>query len=234
MRVLRPVVEAIDEAVSQVIQTQQFVSEVEWPPPDPNDHEALLFEDMYYSYLTELYAPPLYASAVLLIAATAESELMRLCRYIGEEKPLPLSVGQLRGSALDRSRVYLTQLAAWEFPTNRTWNWVKDFFQVRHCLAHWGGQIPAPEAEPMVNILKAIRRRHHGIRIEENRGEQSLRMITDRGEPGDHAGLPTGGSESADAKPLLGVSLVVERDFCFAALDQVQEVFGVLHSRWRR
>ncbi len=230
---LRTVVESLDEALGAIIGGEQLVAQAESGAPDPDlsDADLGLAESAFEAHLEETFGPPLYASAVLLTTSTLEVQMTRLCHYLSRLRGSAPTFGQLHGSVLARVEEYLVKVCGWPFPAEEDWSWVKDLFHVRNCLAHWGGRvsdIPDGQIREWAVRLNRIRQRRAGIHIEAEHevtiedleAQLGLREATHDGTDGSYG------------RRVQSVALVVEREFCFDAVDHTQAIFATLYSEW--
>lgn len=86
--------------------------------------------------------PNLFRRSLFIAAyALLEFHLQQLAKECEERDKLPISVGELHGQGIERSRIYLKKIAAMPFPdTSSEWQEIKWFAALRNLLVHRFGR----------------------------------------------------------------------------------------------
>ena len=89
--------------------------------------------------------PTMRYSFVVFLHTVFETRLRSLCDDVKQEKGIPISVSELRGSAIDQARDYLSKLADIQVGSYGEWNSLRDFQKIRDCIVHSYGFVSSGE-----------------------------------------------------------------------------------------
>lgn len=127
-----------------------------------DQHRQVLYnlDDVYE---TELY-PAMRYSFIVLLHIFTENELRNLCSEIQKERQVTIGVTDLKGSAIEQIRAFLTKLAGismQEFPQEE-WENLRTLQKVRDCIVHAFGRVKDSRDEP---FLRDVASKGMGISI---------------------------------------------------------------------
>ncbi len=138
---LRKYLEVIEEQMP-IIQVIEISSLEGQQPPGSNEEEQSIFSG-HVSNLEALFEdnliPTMRYSFIVFLHTVFETNLRSLCNAIRREKNLPISLCDLRGSALDQARDYLTKIAGIAVSDYPEWTDLRTFQKVRDCIVHHYG-----------------------------------------------------------------------------------------------
>lgn len=90
----------------------------------------------------EQVIPCLASSAfIAYLHSVVEYGLSVVCDRLHNRNNLPLKASELSGSAIERSKNYLTKLAKIKVGSDPSWSYMKDLATLRHVILHAGGEI---------------------------------------------------------------------------------------------
>lgn len=78
-------------------------------------------------------------SFVVLLQIIIETRLRAACDEISRRKRLQLTEGNLRGSAIDRARLFLSKVASLDVSNSQLWQQLTDLQKIRDCVVHANG-----------------------------------------------------------------------------------------------
>ena len=97
------------------------------------------------------------AAIVVMACAVIEGVLMDLGTATTEAEGLTLSPDDLRGSSLDRARVFFKKVARLRFPDEaENWRKLKLLFTLRHTIVHAWGRIDDARKRTAVASLRGV------------------------------------------------------------------------------
>lgn len=96
------------------------------------EHE-ILFDDYFPRFLRY--------SFINLLYSIVANRLTALCTEIQNRRNLPLGPKDLKGSELDRCKVFLYKLVSVDISTIANWEPLKSLEKVRHCIVHADGLV---------------------------------------------------------------------------------------------
>lgn len=79
-------------------------------------------------------------SLVTLLHSIVETNLLGLCKRLRPDKT-SLKVGELKGSPIERSRLYLTKLVHLNIADDPDWETLRDLAKIRNVIVHRGGAV---------------------------------------------------------------------------------------------
>ena len=142
--VLKKFLEVMEEQI-HVIEGNE-ISSLEAERPPGNEAEQQSIYSGYVSQLENLFEneliPTMRYSFIVFLHTVFETQLVRLCRMICEERSLPLDLSDLHGSPIDKGRTYLTKLAGitsvGDYPE---WKDLQMVQKIRNCIVHHYGYL---------------------------------------------------------------------------------------------
>lgn len=100
----------------------------------PTDNEFYLFKKPFPALL--------HASFVIALAILVEGELKTYCQLLKHHMSLRLNLIDIRGSTLDAFNKFCNKVAYIDTGlTERNWQDIRGFWEIRNCLVHRGGDI---------------------------------------------------------------------------------------------
>ena len=146
------------------------------PARDGEEHEQR-WHDL--NHLDNLYEAELYPtmrySFIVLLHIFTETRLRSFCLDIQSERHVPVGVAELKGSAIDQTRTFLTKLAGvgvQDFP-EKQWENLRTLQKVRDCVVHAYGRVKDSRDE---TFLRQLASNASGVSI-----DQQGRLQVDKG-----------------------------------------------------
>ena len=93
-------------------------------------------------------------SFVPLLHTVFETQLFRICDTLRDEKNLPVSASELKGSAIEQVKTYLTKFGGWDFVKDPVWGKIKDYQKIRDCITHGHGKVAGSQHEPRLRKIE--------------------------------------------------------------------------------
>lgn len=94
-------------------------------------------------------------SFIVSLQIFMETQLRRFCSDIQRERHVPISVTDLKGSAIDQTRIFLTKLAGvivQDFP-EKEWENLRTLQKIRDCIVHAYGRVKDSRDESFLRQL---------------------------------------------------------------------------------
>lgn len=114
------------------------------PPPGLSEEdyaewqsEVNFFEDRY----EHDFPSKIRYSFLVLLYVVFETRLKAACDEITERRNLALKENELKGSAIERAKLFLEKVAEITLKDQVPWQDIMDFQKVRDCIVHSNGQI---------------------------------------------------------------------------------------------
>lgn len=165
---LEKYLDVIEAQLEEVHRIERQTLELEQPTgSSEEEHENYLRElqDLDDRYDHDL-RPAMRYSFVVLIHIVFETKIRDFCTRIQRDLNLPqIAVTDLRGSAIDQSKLFLTRLAgirAQDFPE---WQQLRTLQKVRDCIVHAYGHIADSRDEVFLRELAA---KSDGVSIDDD------------------------------------------------------------------
>lgn len=98
----------------------------------------ILDEKRRYS---EVFLRILRNSFLVTMHSVLESELAWVCESLRGKKDIPISWTKLRGSPMERAKVYISKLGGLDFPTGQSWAQINSYIAIRNCIVHTAGNV---------------------------------------------------------------------------------------------
>ncbi len=139
------------------------------------ERRAELTELLVESYRFDGFANLMRQSFFVCLYAFLELWLLRECRIEGKRTAsVKLSPGDLRGSVIEKAKVYLSKVLGSEFrfDTSREWEKIKKYKLLRNCIVHRQGSLTGlsgldvdPSLEKFVDDEEGLHLRGPGSKI---------------------------------------------------------------------
>ena len=94
-----------------------------------------------YSLYSEVFPRILRSSFLVTLHSFLESELAWICESSRTKRDIPISWSKLRGSSMERAKVYILKLGGLDFPTGQPWTEIKSYIDIRNCIVHAAGNV---------------------------------------------------------------------------------------------
>lgn len=96
-------------------------------------------EELYFMHSLPEFSNILRRSLFVNLYSFLESRMLKICR--DAEYQTSLSLSDLRGTGVDKAKVYLTKVVGISFDFGRDWEEIQNLKLLRHCVAHNEGKI---------------------------------------------------------------------------------------------
>lgn len=144
--------------MEKIWHVERHTLESQPPSRDQDEHgqrcnELNNVDDVYEN---ELY-PAMRYSFIVLQHIITETQLRSFCSKIQSERHVPVGVTDLKGSAIDQTRTFLTKLAGVSvqaFP-DKEWENLRTVQKIRDCVVHAYGRVKDSRDEAFLRRLAA-------------------------------------------------------------------------------
>lgn len=99
------------------------------------------YEEDYWRYSVGFHRL-LRNSFVTLAYSLLERQIEQICKILKRECKIPISLSDLKGDVLERSKLYFKKLAGLDFPSedrNQIWQEINSYATTRNCIVHNNG-----------------------------------------------------------------------------------------------
>jgi hypothetical protein len=168
LSMLRGYIEVVEPQMEEVLRCERVALDAQVPEnADETDiqlfrNEQQALEDFFQRGLT----PTMRYSFVVFIHIVFETRLRAFYAAMQQERKLPLRLTDIRGSAMERARTYLSKLvgvAVGEYPE---WSYLRSLQAVRDCIVHSYGYIDSTDERSQP--LRQLARQHIGLSISDD------------------------------------------------------------------
>lgn len=125
-----------------------------------DDGEGRSIHSSIITYAENLFEediiPTMRYSCIVFLHTVFETRLHDLCDTLRLEKSIPISLSDLRGSAIDQAKDYLSKLADIPVATYPEWDPLRSFQKIRDCIVHHYGFVK-PNEDRFKNIMNIIK-----------------------------------------------------------------------------
>jgi hypothetical protein len=102
------------------------------------------FWSWYYPvHWDEIFRTNLRSSFLVSLVSLIESQLIQVSRDAAVIARTPIQVSDLKGSLLERARLFLEKFAAFQQPTDNVWAKLSQIYDIRNVFVHHAGFLPA-------------------------------------------------------------------------------------------
>lgn len=127
--------------------------------PAGGDEEEQSIHSSFVTHAENLFdedlIPTMRYSFIIFLHTVFETRLRALCDSLRRERSFPISVSDLRGSAIDQAKDYLTKFAAIPVGEYPEWNSLRNFQKIRDSIVHDYGFV-RPKEERFGQVLRII------------------------------------------------------------------------------
>lgn len=135
---IRKYLQIMEEQMPVVQLTELASLEADRPPGD--DEEELSIHNSIVNHTENLFEddliPTMRYSFIVFLHTVFETRLRDLCSTIRRERNLPIALSDLRGSAIEQARGYLSKLASIPVGGYADWAPIRNFQKIRDCIVH--------------------------------------------------------------------------------------------------
>lgn len=99
------------------------------------------YEEDYWRY-SQGFHRLLRNSFVILAYSLLEHQIEQICKILKRECKIPISLSDLKGDVIGRSKLYFKKLAGLDFPSghqNQIWQEINSLAMIRNCIVHNNG-----------------------------------------------------------------------------------------------
>ena len=120
------------------------------------DHIGEFYSEQLFT-IENVFLRTFRYSVVVSVYSFLETAMSALCRYLRQSKGIALELGDLRGEAIQRDRLYLQKVCEIDFPEKtHEWQEIEKLASVRNCIVHAQGNIHrAKDRAKIENIINA-------------------------------------------------------------------------------
>jgi hypothetical protein len=116
-----------------------------------NEEDKSEFWSWYYPvHWDEIFRTNLRSSFLISLMSLTESHLTEVCRDVAIIARTPITISDLRGSLLEKARLFLERFASFKQPTPDLWSRMFRIYDIRNVFVHNGGYLPASNHEARV------------------------------------------------------------------------------------
>jgi hypothetical protein len=138
---------------------RQLAEHEGWDDSDYNTEDEFL--DVKFRY----WLPRLAAySIIILLSSIVETQLLAFARRVGQREKSPFDPNDLKGSVLDRVRVYLKRVSDVDLAQNEHWQCLKDLQDLRDVIVHRAGK-PGDDKRQHVEQMRSL---YPGFSLDKN------------------------------------------------------------------
>ena len=102
------------------------------------------FWSWYYPvHWDEIFRTNLRSSFLVSLVSMIESQLSEVCRDVEVIARTPIQAGDLKGSLLERTHLFLEKFGAFQQPTAEVWAKFSRIYDIRNVFVHHAGFLPA-------------------------------------------------------------------------------------------
>jgi len=129
------------------------------------DYSDYNTEDQFLDVKFRYWLPRLAAySIIILLSSIVETQLLALAKRVGQREKSPFDPNDLKGSVLDRVRLYLKKVSDVDLAQNERWQYLRDLQDLRDVIVHRAGK-PGDDKKQHVEQMRS---RYPGISLDEN------------------------------------------------------------------
>ena len=152
---IRKYLEIMEEQIPLIQNAEMSALEGSWPEGDEEQsiHSSIIVytENLFEEDLI----PTMRYSSIVFLHTVFETRLRDLCNVLRRDNKIPISLLDLKGSAIDQAKSYLTKMANISVATYPEWSSIRSFQKIRNCVVHEFGFVE-PKEEKSKDILKVI------------------------------------------------------------------------------
>ena len=153
---LKKYLDVMEAQMEEVWHIERHVLKSEPPAGDEEEHDQHwhVVNNLDRVYETELY-PAMRYSFIVLLQIFTETQLRSFCWELQTERHLSIGVTDLKGTAIEQIRSFLTKLVgvgAQDFP-QKEWEDLRTLQKIRDCIVHAYGRVKDSRDEAFLREL---------------------------------------------------------------------------------
>jgi hypothetical protein len=139
---LRRYLDLIEAQMEEVHRCERVALDAERPTGDEDEfHVFCQKQDALERLFDEDLVPTMRYSFLVLLHIAFETRLRLFCSTIHKERMLRVTLGDLKGGAIERARTYLTKLAQLPVADFAEWQQLRTLQKLRDCIVHRYGYV---------------------------------------------------------------------------------------------
>src|SRR5208337_94704 len=129
------------------------------------DYGDYSMEDQFLDVKFRYWLPKLAAySIIILLSSIVETQLLAYARRAGQKEKSAFDPNDLKGSVLDRVRLYVKKVSDVDLAQNERWQSLRDLQDLRDVIVHRAGK-PGDDKKQHVEQMRSL---YPGISLDEN------------------------------------------------------------------
>ena len=154
---LQKYLELIEAQIEEVQRCERIALDADRPlTGNEEDLQAFWYKkDELERLFEEELVPTMRYSFIVLIHIVFETRLRRFCAAIRDERRLPVALADVRGSAMEQAKTYLTKLAQLPITDFPEWHQLRVLQKIRDCIVHAYGYVAEWKDEKEIRELAA-------------------------------------------------------------------------------
>jgi len=168
---LRIYLSKIEAQMEHVYKTDKEAHEKD--APKGGDEEEHDLHRQISNHIDRVYQddliPAMRYSFVVLVHILFENHLRQFCSEIKKDRKLTLSLSDISGGPIDRSRTYLSKVASLPVENFPEWQNMKALQKVRDCIVHGYGWLNDLKQEKDKDAILEVAKQNTGLAIDSGR-----------------------------------------------------------------
>lgn len=143
LSVLRGYIDVVEPQMEEVLRCERIALDAQ-APAQADDQDIQLFRNEQQAledFFERDLVPTMRYSFVVFIHIVFETRLRAFCAAMQRERRLPLSLSDIRGSAIEQARTYLSKLVGVTVGEYPEWSRLRSLQVVRDCIVHSYGYL---------------------------------------------------------------------------------------------
>ena len=132
--------EAYLEKAGEELETWAYEEAAKHPSSERDEFYEAFYSKERRRY-NEFFPRILRNSFLVTLHSVLENQLAWQCESLRREKHIGISWSELRGSALERAKVYISKVCGLDFPNGQSWREIHSYVNIRNCIVHCAGNV---------------------------------------------------------------------------------------------
>jgi hypothetical protein len=168
LSVLRGYIDVVEPQMEEVLRCERIALDAQ-APEQADEEDIQLFRNEQQAledFFERDLIPTMHYSVVVFIHIVFETRLRSFCAAMQRERNIPVGLGDIRGSAIEQARTYLSKLvgvAVGEYPE---WSQLRSLQYVRDCIVHSYGYVDSEDDRS--KHLRQLATQNIGLSISED------------------------------------------------------------------
>ena len=168
LSVLRGYIDVVEPQMEEVLRCERIALDAQ-APEQADEEDIQLFRNEQQAledFFERDLIPTMRYSVVVFIHIVFETRLRSFCAAMQRERNIPVGLGDIRGSATEQARTYLSKLvgvAVGEYPE---WSQLRSLQYVRDCIVHSYGYVDSEDDRS--KNLRQLATQNIGLSISED------------------------------------------------------------------